>query len=96
VYLPQSLARRDDERTLTDYLDRGLRVRGVRLGFVRLRVVTRRPRFVQLEVVDRLGTMTAVTSRGMHLRLPRDQATRHCIILRRVERRWRIAAVRAA
>jgi hypothetical protein len=94
VYLTRSAALRRDQRTLSEYLDRGLVVRGVHLRIARVRLLARRPGLVTLRVVDRLGAMTAVDTDGERMRLPRDQPTRHLLVLRRAVDRWRIAAVR--
>ena len=94
VYVTPSPALRRDQRALRGYLRRGLVVRGVRLRFARVRLLTRRPGLVTLRVVDRLGAMTAVDVDGERRRLPRDQPTRHLLMLRRTVDRWRIAAVR--
>jgi hypothetical protein len=95
VYTPRATALGADRQLLGDYARRGLRVRHVRLEFDRVRVVERRPVYVRLRVVDRLADATAVSSTGRLLRLPRDRATRHRIVLRRVGGRWRIDAVAA-
>jgi hypothetical protein len=95
VYVTPSSALRRDRRALSGYLHRGLVVRGVHLRFVRVRRVARRPGLVTLDVVDRLGTVSAVDVDGERMRLPRDQPTRHLLVLRRAVDRWRIAAVRA-
>jgi hypothetical protein len=94
VFVTPSAALRRDERALSGYRQRGLVVRGVHLRFARVRLVARRPGLVTLRVVDRLGTMTAVDVDEERMRLPRDQPTRHLLVLRRTVDRWRIAAVR--
>jgi hypothetical protein len=94
VYVTSSPALRRDRRALGGYLHRGLVVRGVHLRFARVRLVARRPGLVTLRVVDRLGVMAAVDVDGERLRLPRDQPTRHLLMLRRTVDRWRIAAIR--
>jgi hypothetical protein len=95
VYTPRATALGADRHLLGDYARRGLRVRDVRLRFVRVHVMDRRPLYVRLRVVDSLADATAVSSTGKLLRLPRDRATRHRIVLRRVGGRWRIDAVTA-
>jgi hypothetical protein len=93
VYVTPSPALRRDQRALTGYLHRGLVVRGVHLRFARVRLLARRPGLVTLRVVDRVGTMTAVDADGELMLLPRDQPTRHLLVLRRAVDRWRIAGV---
>jgi hypothetical protein len=95
VYTPASPALRLDGQALASYAKRGLRVRDVHLHFTRIAVLERGSRVVRLRTVDRLHPMTAVSSHGVRLRLPRDRATRHLVVLRRAGGRWRIAAVRA-
>lgn len=95
VYTPRCDAFVLDRRMLAGYVARGLRVRGVRLQFARVHVLTRRAGVVKLRLVDRLAAVTAVTPRGEPRSLPRDEATRHQVILHRLGHDWRIADVRA-
>jgi hypothetical protein len=80
---------------LLAYWRRGLRTDGVRLEFAAVRVVDRRPREVELAVVDRLTSVRVHTDIGAAASLPTDQPTAHTIVLRRVNGCWLIAAVRA-
>jgi hypothetical protein len=95
VYAPDSAVLRADRRMLRTYISRGLRTDGVRLEFAMVRVVDRRPREVELAVVDRLGPVRVHTDIGGAASLPADQPTAHTIVLRRVGGQWLIAAVRA-
>lgn len=78
---------------LAAYRSRGLHVRGVHLEYAKVRVISHASGLVTLRVVDRLYPVSAVTPAGVSLPLPRDLATRHEIVLRRVGGRWRIAAI---
>ncbi|MBA2558940.1 MAG: hypothetical protein H0V07_03485 [Propionibacteriales bacterium] len=95
VYTPGSPALSLDRRMLADYRGRGLRVCGVHLVFGRIRVTSRGPGVVRLRVVDRLGRVSAVGDNGTRRPLPRDQASVHRLVLRRVALTWRIASIDA-
>jgi hypothetical protein len=83
-----------DVRLLGAYLERGLRVRDLRVQVLALDVLHRRPREWRLRVTDRLAGGTAVGADGARQRLPRDRATTRSLVLRRVDGRWLMAAVR--
>ncbi|HSS67536.1 MAG TPA: hypothetical protein VLK34_03220 [Nocardioidaceae bacterium] len=95
VYTPSSPSLRADRAMLAAYQARGLQPRGVRLVFSEVQLVSRGPHMVVLAATDRLATMRVRTAAGVVVRLPADQPTAHVIVLRRVDGRWKIAAVRA-
>jgi hypothetical protein len=95
VYTPSSPTLRADSAMLAAYQDRGLQPRGVRLEFTAVQLVNRGPAMVVLAATDRLAPMRVRTAAGVVARLPSDQPTAHLIVLRRVDGRWKIAAVRA-
>ena len=83
-----------DSRLLTLYAARGLRIVGA--GMVRLecRVVARNRAQVELDVTERLGRAWAAATTGESTALPRDQVSRHRVVLTGSAGRWRIASVR--
>ncbi len=93
VYAPGSPALSLDRGMLAAYRSRRLHVRGVHLDYARVRVTSHASGLVTLRVVDRLHRVSAVTPAGVSLPLPRDRASRHEIVLRRVGDGWRIAAI---
>jgi len=92
VYVAWSGALRADRAMVSAYRSRGLRLR-VRLAFMRVRLVDRRPGEVTLAVVDRLRSVAATSASGGVAQLPADRPTAHTIVLRRVGGRWLIADV---
>ncbi len=93
VYAPGSPVMRRDQRLLARYAGRGLRVHGLRMHIADLRVRSRRPGAVVLEVRDRVAAGT-VTGHG-HRPLPADDLDTRLLTLRPVDRGvWLIAAVR--
>ena len=90
----QSNAAAPDVRLLKRYAARGLRVLGA--GMVRgdCRVVARTASRVELDVTERLAPAWAVSTAGDVIRLPRDEASRHRVVLTGGPRKWRIASVR--
>jgi hypothetical protein len=94
VYDPSSLVLRKDAFMLSRYVDRGLRVRGVDLAFGRVKLQRRQHGTVWLQVTDQLGPAAAVSANGRRIALPRDEPSRHLIVLRRRAAHWRILAVR--
>ena len=94
LYTDGSAAGRRDREMLGRYVDRGLRVRGLRMqvlaGSVRSRTADR----IALVVTDRVAH-AVVVGRGVHAELPRDRASRRAVVLRRVAGEWRVAQVRA-
>lgn len=93
VYVAGSHALRRDRAMLSRYGDRGLRVDGVRLGFLSVAVLAQRPGRADLLVVDQLGRARALGPHGARLVLPTDRPSRHRVTLRRTSAGWRIAAV---
>lgn len=81
---------------LERYLERGLRVSGVRLSFGEVAVLELAQKRAVLDVVDQLGRMRAHSLQdGRKLSLPRDQPTLHRIVLRQEAGRWLISSVKA-
>jgi hypothetical protein len=95
VYVSGSPVLRHDLAMLRAYAERGVRLTGVRLRALDVRLLGRAGPYVRLRVVDRLERPTAHAADGA-VRLPRDQATSRVIVLRDVAGGWRIAAVRRA
>lgn len=93
VYAQGSTILAKDHRMLSDYLERGLRVRGVHVYFDRLHLLVHRVGVVRLRVVDRLSAVVVTRPSGRALSLPSDLPTRHEIVLRREPSGWRIAGV---
>jgi hypothetical protein len=93
VYVRRSPVLRHDLSMLRAYRDRGVRLDGVRLRVLDVRLVDRAGPYVRLRIVDRLDRATAYTSQGT-VRLPRDRATARVVVLRAGAGGWRIAAVR--
>ncbi len=94
VYDPSAFVLRKDAYMLSRYVDRGLRVRGVRLAFGRVRVQRRQDTTVWLRVTDQLASAVAVGPAGRRIALPQDRPSRHLLVLRRRSGRWWILAVR--
>jgi hypothetical protein len=92
LYVPGSSAGAADVGLLRRYRARGLVVRDLRMQILRVRVVTSRPRRLVLEVTDRVASAIAYAATGAR-RLPRDAATSHELVLRRVDGAWRMARV---
>jgi hypothetical protein len=105
LYLPGSSAGRADAALLRGYLERGLRVTGMRMQVLEARVLQREPDLLRLRVTDRLthavaevagaapaaGVAGAAEGRRV---LPEDQASTRVVELRRDRGgRWRVAAV---
>jgi hypothetical protein len=93
VYLPGSGLRDRDARTIDAYARRGLRVVGLHMTILALRVEIRTPSTTVLSVIDRISRARAVNSTGRSRQLPRDRATVHVMTLRRVPTGWRIAEI---
>jgi hypothetical protein len=93
VYVRRSPVLRHDLSMLRAYRDRGVRLDGVRLRVLDVRLVDRAGPYARLRIVDRLDRATAYTSQGT-VRLPRDRATARVVVLRAGAGGWRIAAVR--
>ena len=82
-----------DVRLLEAYVQRGLRVRGLRMQVLALEVLVRRPGEWRLRVTDRLARGRAVAA-GWARTLPRDRATTRTLRLVRAGGAWRMAEVR--
>jgi hypothetical protein len=98
LYTARSSAARADVALLQQYAARGLVVRGMRMQLLRTRVVTSRPRLLELEVTDRLARAVAVrpSDPGLGRLLPVDAATTRVLTLRRFGDRWLMARVSGA
>lgn len=93
LYVPGSAAGRRDLAMLRAWTSRGLRVRGLRMQVLAVRVRVHRERRVVLEVTDRVARAIAVGD-GVRRELPRDGASTRAVELVRSATRWRVAAVR--
>jgi hypothetical protein len=93
VYLTGSGLRDRDARTIDAYARRGLRIEGLHMTILALRLRVRSASTAVLSVVDRISRARAVNSAGRSRALPRDRATAHRVTLRRVPTGWRIAAI---
>jgi hypothetical protein len=93
VYEPSTRPLLRDQAMLRQYVDRGLRVRGVRLAFRAVQVVHLDPRTAVLAVTDQLGRAVAVTGAGRRIELPRDRPSRQTLVLHRNRHQWRVAEV---
>jgi hypothetical protein len=93
VYAPGSAELRADRELLSAYARRGLRVSGVTMRFLSVRVQSAAHRSASLLVVDQLEPAVAIDRSGRRHPLPRDVPTRHRIELRMVGQNWRIASV---
>lgn len=93
VYTRTSPALARDQEMLRAYVARGLRVTGVSMTYSSVTVTRQAPDVAELIVVDRLGATVAVGAVGQHRVLPQDEPTRHRVVLRHRQGRWRIAAV---
>lgn len=93
VYVAGSDALARDQRMLGAYLDRGLRVDGVRMRLVVVMMQRQAPDRASLFVVDELARAVAHDVRGDALPLPHDLPTRHRIELVMTDDGWRIAAI---
>ena len=104
LYVPGSRAGTADRALLRGYLDRGLRVEGMRVQVLALDVLAQRPGTLRLRVTDRLVGAVAVGESGRVV-LPRDEASTRVVVLRRVAATarpagspgpWRVASVRSS
>lgn len=95
LYVHRSAAGQADVALLRSYLRRGFKVRGLRMQVFALRVLSHSRRRVRLRVTDRLERAVAVRA-GSAVPLPGGRAsTRVVALVRGVDGRWRVAAVRA-
>ena len=83
-----------DAQLLKRYAARGLRVVGAGMVRDECRVVAREPARVELDVTERVARTWAVDPTGAATRLPRDESSRHRVVLTGGSGRWRIASVR--
>lgn len=97
LYAEGSTAGAADVALLTRYAERGLVVRGMRMQVLGVRVLTVRPRLVEVEVTDRLiGAVAArATDPTRGRALPADPATTRLLVLRRFDGRWQMSRVSA-
>ena len=94
LYLPGSRTGRRDVADLRRWVDRGLRVTGLRQQVVSLRVVAATSSRITAIVVDRTVDGVAV-GRERRLTVPSSAWTTHRIRLARTSGGWRIGEVRA-
>ncbi len=94
LYVARSLAGRHDLAMLEQWRDQGLVVAGMRTQLLNARVVVRRHNTLVVAVTERLVRATAVGP-GTRIRLPVSSPARREVTLRRLDGRWRVAAVRA-
>lgn len=90
LYVRGSPAGAADVAMLRRWRERGLRVRGMRMQVLGVRLQARGPHRVVVVVTDRLVGAVAVPG---GLPLPRDQPTRRRLELRRVAGQWLLAEV---
>jgi hypothetical protein len=92
LYTTGSAAGRADRRLLAAYVDRGLRVTGMRMQVASVEVRDTTDDRIRLLVIDRLVDATA---RGgpVPVELPRDGWSRHRVVLVRVGGLWRVSRV---
>ena len=88
-----SAAADPDARLLQRYAARGLRVVGAGMVRGECRVVARAAERVELDVSERLAPTWVVGPSGAATRLPRDELSRHRVVLTGGAGRWRIASV---
>lgn len=93
VYVPGSGLRARDGRVIEAYARRDLRVVGLRMTILALRVEAQSASTAVLSVVDRIRQARAVDSSGRSRPLPNDRPTAHRLLLRRLPTGWRIAAI---
>ena len=93
LYVAGSAAGRADVRMLRAWVDRGLRVRAMRMQVLDAELVTRTADRIVLDVTDRLARAVAAGG-GAEIRLPGDAASTRTVVLRRRAGEWRVAEVR--
>jgi hypothetical protein len=92
LYVAGSTAGRRDVAMLGRWADRGLRVQGMSMQVLGVRLEVRKPRRIVLVVTDRLVAAYAL-GRGRRYPLPRDNASTRRLEFRRVDGRWLLASV---
>ena len=95
VFAPGSSVLRRDRQSLLAYAARGVRVDGATVVFGPVESAITAQRSVTLVVVDRLEEVVASVERAGSRSLPRDEPTRHEVVLRQTTAGWRISAIRA-
>src|SRR5690606_1653514 len=78
-----------DRRMLRRYLDRGLRVEGLRTQLLSVEVATREEARLVLDVVDRVSA-AEVVGEGIRRELPADRPSSRRVELRRERGEWRV------
>lgn len=91
TYTPHSSAGRADVAMLRAWRERGLRIEGLRMQLLSVEVVSARHDRLVVDVADRVAAGVVVPGGAP---LPRDEVTRHRMVLRQVEGEWLVAAVR--
>jgi hypothetical protein len=94
VFVRGSPVLRRDQALLRAWSRRSLTVRGAVVLVRSVHVLAARPGRVVVRSVDRLGPVAAAWGNRI-VALPRDQPSRHRIVLVRRDEAWRIAAVQA-
>lgn len=92
LYVPGSSAGRHDLAMLRAWSERGLRVRGMQMQLLAVRVRARTADRLVLDVTDRLARAVAVGPQG-RADLPGDSASTRTVVLRRLAGEWRVARV---
>lgn len=93
VFAVGSSVLRRDQRSLRAYTERGVRVDSAEVVFGPIERVQTSRSTVTLLVVDRLVEVTALHAGTDERMLPRDEPTRHEIVLRQTASGWRIGAI---
>lgn len=93
LYVDGAAAGKRDVAMLQRWLDRGLRVGGMRRQVLAVAVRRATASRLVLRVTDRLAAATAVRAEdGQRWRLPADRTQTRRVVLRREAQRWRVAA----
>jgi hypothetical protein len=93
LYTTGSRAGAHDVAMLRRWQARGLRVRGMSMQVLDVRLRSRTPRRFVLVVTDRLADPVAVDRSGRTWSLPRDRVSTRRLEFRRTADRWRLEAV---
>lgn len=96
LYTAGSRAGRADRSMLRRWSERGLRVEGLRMQVLAVRVRARSPVRLVLLVTDRVAGGVAVGRAGVRVHLPRDRASTREVTLRLVAGEWRVGRVTPA
>ena len=92
LYTAGSPAGRADRAMLRSWHERGLRVTGLRMQLLAVRVRRWSDGRIVLVVTDRLAGGVSVGS-GVRVPLPRDEPSTRRVVLRRVAGEWRVRRV---